>query len=132
MPFLPALAAIAGLATSGISIGDTLANSGGGGTPATPKPPAPTPPNAQQLAQTRAAIAQQVPNVDAATSGSASPEYQSLMAQILSGVLGQPGANAAGASATGQQPFSAANAQPTNAAVNNQPVALSDFINANT
>ena len=137
IPFLaanaPAIGAASALATAGTTIGSTIANAVGGGpsTPGAPTTPPPTPPNAQQLAQQRALVGQQVPNVDAATSGTSSPEYQSLMAQILSGVLGQPGATAAGASATGQQPFSVANSQPTNAAVQGQPVNLSDFVNAN-
>lgn len=125
-----AIAAIASLASAGAGIGMDIANSVGG-PPKPPTVPPPTPPNAQQLAQQKALVGQQVPNVDAATSGTSSPEYQSLMAQILSGVLGQPGATAAGASATGQQPFSVANSQPTNAAVQGSPVNLSDFINAN-
>lgn len=125
------IASIASIAGAGTSIGEAIANSGGPSAPKAATAPAVTPPNAQQLAQQRALVGQQVPNVDAATSGAASPEYQSLMAQILSGVLGQPGANAAGASATGQQPFSVANSQPTNAAVQGSPVNLSDFINAN-
>jgi hypothetical protein len=126
MPFLPMLAAIAGLAGTGVSIGETVANSGGGA-PTTPTTPTPTPPSAQALAQQKALVSQQLPNVVGATSGLANPSYDSLIAQILSGITGQSGANAAGASATGQQ-FTAANNQPTNAAVNNQSPNLSDFL----
>jgi hypothetical protein len=124
----PAIGAASALAGAGTSIGEAIANSGGPPTPATPTPPAPTPPNAQALAQQRAAVAQQTPNVVGATSGLASPSYDALIAQILAGTIGQPGSAAAGASATGQN-FSPANAQPTNAVVQGQPIALSDFVN---
>lgn len=126
------LAAVGSVAGAGTSIGEAIANSGA---PKTPGAPAPTPPNAEALAQQRAAVAQQEPNVVGATSGLASPSYDSLIAQILSGVLGQPGATAAGNAATFQpgtgqsfqQNFSPANSQPTNAAV--QGTSLSDFVN---
>ena len=134
MPFLaalvPALTAIGTIGGLGLGIEQAVSGSGGPPKPGAPTTPAATPPTAQQLAQQRALVEQQVPNISGATSGTASPEYQSLMAQILSGVLGQPGATAAGASAT-QQPFSVANSQPTNAAVSGQPVNLSDFVNVN-
>jgi hypothetical protein len=126
MPWLPALAAIAGLAGTGVSVGEAIANSGG--PPKTPTVPPPTPPNAQALAQQKALVAQQEPNVLGATSGLASPSYDSLIAQILAGTLGQPGSTAAGNAATGQN-FSPANAQATNAAVQGQPLQLSDFLN---
>ena len=127
---LPTIAAIGGLAATGTTIGMDIAGAGGS-KPAAPTTSTPAPPNAQQLAQQKALISQQVPNIDSATSGTTSPEYQSMIAQILAGVTGQPGANASGAAATGQQ-FSAANSQPTNAAVNGQDVNLSSFLNNNT
>lgn len=129
MPVTLALAGLlAGLAGTGASIGETIANSGGGGKTATPTTPTPTPPNAQALAQQRALVSQQTPNVVGATSGLASPSYDSLIAQILAGTVGQPGSTAAGNAATGQN-FTPANAQATNAAVQGQPIALSDFLN---
>jgi hypothetical protein len=129
MPFSLALAGIlAGLAGTGASIGETIANSGA---PATPKPPVPTPPNAQALAQQKALVGQQEPNVVGATSGLASPSYDSLIAQILAGTLGQPGSTAAGASATGQN-FTPANSQATNSAVQGSPIQLSDFLGTST
>lgn len=132
MPWLPVIAAIAGLAGTGISVGETLANSGGGApSPTTPTTPAPTPPNAQALAQQKALVSQQTPNVVGATSGLASPGYDSLIAQILAGTLGQPGSTAAGNAATGQN-FTPANSQPTNAAVQGQPIQLSDFVGTST
>ena len=125
---LPTIAAIGGLASAGVGIGEAVANSGGSKPPTAPTP---TPPNAQQLAQQQAAVSQQLPNVVGQTSGLASPSYDSLISQILAGVIGQPGANAAGAGATGQA-FSTSNSQPTNAAVQGQPIQLSDFVNSNT
>jgi hypothetical protein len=128
MPWLPALAAIVGIAGTGATIGETIANSGAPPTPPTPTTPAPTPPNAQQLLQQRAAVSQQEPNVIGATSGLANPEYNSLIAQILAGTLGQPGSTAAGNAATGQSTFTPANSQPTNAAINGTQINLSDFL----
>jgi hypothetical protein len=122
---LGALGTLGGIAGAGTTIGETIANSGGNKAPTVP---APTPPNASQLAQQRALVAQQTPNVVGATSGLASPGYDSLIAQILAGTLGQPGSTAAGNAATGQN-FSPVNAQPTNAAVQGQPIQLSDFVN---
>lgn len=136
MPFLvgiaPLLAALGGLAGAGVGIGEAVAGSGKSATaPVSPVSPPPTPPSANNLLQQREQIAGQIPNVDAATSGAASPDYQSLIAQILSGTAGQSGANASGAAATGQQ-FTPANSQPTNAAVAGQPANLSDFLNSFT
>jgi hypothetical protein len=128
MPFLagllPLLAGVGSLAGTGLGIASAVENAG---SPAAPAAPAPTPPNAQQLLEQRAAVAQQEPNVISSTSGLASPEYSSLISQILAGVLGEPGANAAGASATGQQSFTPANSQATNSVVRGSPLQLSDF-----
>lgn len=118
----PAIGAIGSIAGAGTSIGEAIANSGSGGAPsptAPTGPPAPTPPNPQQLLQQKALVSQQLPNLIGQTSGLANPDYDALMAKILSGVLGQPGANAAGTSATAQA-FQPANSQPTNQIVNNQ------------
>lgn len=124
------IASIGSLAGAGVGIGETIANSGGS-KPTTPTNPAATPPNAQALAQQKALVAQQEPNVVGATSGLASPSYDSIISQILAGTLGQPGSTAAGNAATGQN-FSPVNAQATNAAVQGQPVNLSDFVANNT
>lgn len=130
MPFLagllPLLAGAGSLAGTGIGIANAVS-----GAPKPPAPSLPTPPTTQALGQERALVSQQLPNVVGATSGLASPSYDSLIAQILAGVLGQPGAAAAGASATGQN-FSPANSQATNAAVQGTPVQLSDFVNTST
>lgn len=129
MPWLPALAAIAGLAGTGVSIGESIANSGGGApSPTAPTTPqGPKPPDANALLQQKALVSNQLPNVVGATSGLASPSYDSLIAQILAGTIGQPGSAAAGASATDQQ-FQPANSQPTNSVVNGQQPNLSDFL----
>jgi hypothetical protein len=137
MPFLPAIGAWlaanataigagSALAGAGATIGSTIANDVSG-PPKPGAPAAPTPPNAQALAQQRALVAQQEPNVVGATSGLASPSYDSLISQILAGTLGQPGSTAAGGAATGQN-FTAANSQATNAAVQGSPIQLSDFL----
>ena len=120
-----AIGAAASVAGAGTSIGEAIANSGGG-SPAAPTAPAPTTPNAQQLLQQRQAVAQQEPNVISSTSGLASPEYSSLIAQILAGTLGQPGSTAAGNAAT-EQNFTPANSQATNSVVQGSPLQLSDF-----
>lgn len=124
----PAITAATGLGSLGLGIANA-AGGGPSGSPATP--PAPTPPTAQQLAQQRALVQQQLPNVLGATSGLANPAYDSLIAQILAGTIGQPGSTAAGNNAVGQN-FSPANSQATNAVVQGQPVQLSDFVNTST
>ena len=129
MPFTLALAGLlAGLAGTGASIGETIANSG---TPKPPTAPVTPPPNAQQLLQQRQVVGTQDSNLQESGSGDLGSNFLAQMAPYLAGISGQPGANAAGAAGAGQA-FSAANSQPTNAAVNNQQVNLSDFINTNT
>jgi hypothetical protein len=123
---LATTAGLAGLASTGVGLAGTL---GGPGTPAAQTPPGPTPPNPQQLLQQKELVGQQIPNVVGSTSGLASPAYDALIAQLLAGVKGEPGANAAGAAATGQQ-FNAANSQPTNSVVNGQNPNLSDFLSS--
>lgn len=133
VPFLTAAAPVASAAASLGSLGLGIANaaSGPSGIPTPPGPTPATPPTPQQLAQQRALVQQQLPNVLGATSGLANPAYDSLIAQILAGTIGQPGSTAAGNNAVGQN-FSPANSQATNAAVQGQPVQLSDFVNTST
>jgi hypothetical protein len=135
----PAIGAASALAGAGTSIGEAIANSGGAPKPGAPPPP--TPPNAQAQQNLNARVGQQEPNVVGATSGLASPSYESLIAQILAGTFGQPGSTAAGNAATGfttgtgqslNQNFTPANSQPTNAAVQGQPINLSDFLSTST
>jgi hypothetical protein len=96
MPLSLAIAAaIAGLAASGVGIGETLANKPG-------DPAKPTPPTAAQTADTAnqtkqnqlAALSQQTPNIQALTGGSLSPDAWAQMASILSGQAGSPGIGA--------------------------------------
>jgi hypothetical protein len=126
---LPFIIGAAGVASTGLGIANAV--EGSGGAPTNPTTAAPTPPNAQALATQKALISQQLPNVVGATSGTASPEYDSLIAQILSGVTGQSGANASASQAVGQQ-FTPANSQPTNAVVNGQQPNISDFLSSFT
>jgi hypothetical protein len=126
LALIPILAGAGGLASAGLGIANAV-----GGAPTAPTIPPPKPPDANALAQQRALVAQQTPNVVGATSGLASPSYDSLIAQILAGTLGQPGSTAAGNAATGQN-FSPVNAQPTNAAVTGGDIGLSNFLNTST
>jgi hypothetical protein len=135
MPFLagllPLLGSIGTLAGTGIGIGEAVAGGGGTPNPTAPTTPAPTPPNALQLLQQKALVSQQNPNEVAATSGLANPDFMALMDQIRAGVLGEPGATAAGNVATGKT-FTPANSQPTNSVVNGQAPNLSDFLSSFT
>jgi hypothetical protein len=86
------ISAIAGIGSTAYS----LANR-----PSAPK--APTSPPAgvsalereRQMGAEKAAIGQQTPNVVAATSGLANPEYIAQISQLLSGTAGQPGSRGA-------------------------------------
>lgn len=137
MPFMlgliPLLTAAGGLAGTGLSIANAVS-----GSPAAPTAPGATPPTAQALAQQKAAIAQQDPNLQASGSGELSPAYTSLISQILAGTIGQPGSTAAGNATAGFTPgtgqslnqnFTPANSQSTNAAVQGGQINLSDYVN---
>jgi hypothetical protein len=127
MPWLPALAAIAGLAGTGVSIGESIANSGGGApSPKTPTAPTPTPPDANALLQRRQLIGSADSNTQAQTSGTAGDFYRLITDQLNSGTLGQAGSQGA----ANQTVFTPANSQPTNAAVAGQVPNLSDFLNS--
>ena len=82
------IAAIAGLAASGVTIGETLANQPGGA----PKAPAITP---EQAATTRknqeASLANAFPNFQALTGGSLSPESWITLSQLATGQGGAQG-----------------------------------------
>ncbi len=136
LALIPILAGAGGLASTGLGIANAV-----GGAPKPPAIPPPTPPNAQALAQQNSLIARQDPNLQASGSGELSPQYRALVDQILAGVFGQPGATAGANAVTGFTPgtgqslnqnFSPVNAQPTNAAVQGQPIQLSDFLNTST
>ncbi len=126
LPALGAAATAGTLASTGLNIANTIS---GPGAPATPAAAAPKPPDAQELLQKRELISQQIPNLISSGSGTLSPEFIQLMASLNSGVLGTPGANAAGQAATEQQ-FTPANSQATNAVVNGQNPSLSDFLSS--
>jgi hypothetical protein len=147
MPFtLALLASLAGLAASGVGLGETLANR-----PSAPKmptmptaPPAPTPAQQAQLTNTqKSLIGQQLPNLQAAGSGSLSPSYEAQIAQLLAGIGGQPGANSAANSAVSQafglnnlpgapKGFTPAGSAPSTAAgaFPTSPVNLTEFVNS--
>jgi hypothetical protein len=94
MPFLPIIAAIAGLAGTGVGVGLDIADASGNKTPATPATPATptsTGPTQQQLSQLKSAISAQAPNVIGETSGLANPEYVAQMSQLLAGTSNSPG-----------------------------------------
>ncbi len=100
---LPLIAAIGGLAGTGVGLGLELSNR-----PGSPSPTAATNAgvtaeqnNSAQQAE-KAAISQQAPNVNAATSGLANPEYVEQIAQLLAGTAGQPGSTGAAKSAIAQ------------------------------
>ncbi len=128
LALIPILAGAGGLASAGLGIANAV---DGAGKPTAPTIPPPKPPDAQAQQNLNARVGQQEPSVTEATSGLASPDYRSMIAQILAGTLGQPGSTAAGNAATGQN-FSPVNAQPTNAAVQGNPIQLSDFLNTST
>jgi hypothetical protein len=130
----PAIGAASAIAGAGTSIGEAIANRGGPATPTTPTAPTaptPTPPNLNQLLQERQLVGSQASNLESATSGAAGPDFLKLFAPFLAGISGQPGASGAGTYAANQA-WAPANSQPTNAAVQGQPVNLSDFISSNT
>lgn len=88
------VAAIASLAGTGISVGETLANQPGS---STPKPPTQAQ-NDTSAAATRksqeASLSSQFPNLQAQVGGALSPDAYVQLAQILSGQAGQPGIGA--------------------------------------
>ena len=94
---LPVIAAIAGLAGTGISLGEMLANKPSGKMPTTaPAAPAVSPAMAPQI---KAAISGQDANIQAQTGGSLSPDYLTQIAPILAGTAG-PGTSGIAQGAT--------------------------------
>lgn len=127
---MSALGALSGIASAGTTIGETIANAGGMSaqqpTPTTPTTP--QGPTLQQLMQQRALIGGELPNFVSQTAGLASPGQDLWLSLLQSGQAGQPGANASGQAALGQQ-FTPANNAPTNPTVANQPINVSDYLN---
>ena len=138
---LPVIAAVAGLAGTGVGLGLELSNQPGG---ATTPPPTPAVINQEQQ-QEKAAISQQAPNILAQTSGLANPDYVAQLAQLLAGTGGQTGSQGA-ASQIASQLFGLSPGTPAtpgagssftpagtgtanNPAPANSQVQLSDFVN---
>jgi hypothetical protein len=93
---LPAIAAIAALAGTGITVGETLANQPSGKPPTATPAPAVSPAMAPQI---KAAISGQDANIQAQTGGSLSPDYLTQIAPILAGTAG-PGTSGIAQGAT--------------------------------
>jgi len=144
---LPLIAAIGGLAGTGVGLGLELSNQPGK-TSATPNAGVTAATNNANLQAEKAAISSQTPNVDSATSGLANPDYVASISQLLAGTAGNPGSTGAaqqaiaqafglpGGSGTGgttpgqatsTSNFTPAGANP-NPAAQNQPTNLSEFV----
>jgi hypothetical protein len=91
---LPAIAAIGGLAGTGVGLGLELSNQ-----PGTPKPTPTPPPTPAAITDTqnqeKALISQNAPNVLSQTSGLANPDYVAQISQLLAGTGGQTGSTGA-------------------------------------
>ena len=144
---LPIIAAVAGLAGTGVGLGLELSNQPGSPKPVTPTAPTPAQ-NAVTQNQEKALIGQQLPNVLSQTSGLANPEYLAQMAQLLAGTAGSPGSTGAaqqaiaqafglppgaftgGGGATPASRFTPAGANPNTSAATDPttPVSLSEFV----
>lgn len=129
MPWLPALAAIVGIAGTGVSTGLELSGAlGGGGQPQAPAAPTPKPPDTNALMNLKKLVGSADSNTQAQTSGTAGDFYRFIQDQLAAGTLGQPGsAGAAQSTVNGQQPFTPANNQVTNAAVNGTNLTQNDI-----
>jgi hypothetical protein len=145
---LPLIAAIGGLAGTGVGLGLELSNRPGTPKATTADAGATAATNNANLQAEKAAISQQTPNVNAATSGLANPDYVASISQLLAGTAGNPGSTGAaqqaiaqafglpGGSGTGgttpgqatsTSNFTPAGANP-NPAAQNQPTNLSEFV----
>jgi hypothetical protein len=138
---LPLIAAIGGLAGTGIGVGLDLSNQPGKPAPTPPPTPASITSNQNQI---KAAVSQQDPNVVSATSGLANPDYVAQISQLLAGTAGQTGSTGAARQAAAQafglpnipgqgsggtsQPFTPTGSSTTPAADPNAPVNLSDYL----
>jgi hypothetical protein len=144
---LPLIAAIGGLAGTGVGLGLELSNKPGA--PKTvPETPAQIGTNQNQI---KAAVSQEDPNILAQTSGLANPDYVAQISQLLAGTGGQTGSTGAARDAAaqafglpsisggggtgpvrppatpGSQQFVPAGQSPS--ADSQTPVQLSDFVN---
>lgn len=95
LAILPTIAAIAGIAGTGISLGETLSNLPGG-TP-TPAPPTQAQNDANAVATRKAqetSVSSAFPTLQAQTGGSLSPEATVQLATLLTNNAGAPGIGA--------------------------------------
>lgn len=152
MPLLSALAAIGGLVSAGVSSGLAIDNAVNKPSATMPTAPAaPTPAQQQQsITQEKAAVSQQLPNVEGLTSGFANPSYYAQQGATAAGTVGSPtGSNSAleaveqafglpagslskgggGAAAPTSFPATGTGAA-TAGAFPNSPVDLSNFVNS--
>lgn len=130
---LPTLAAIAGIAGTGVTTGLEVSGALGGGAGAPPPPAAPKPPDANALLNLKQLTSSADSNTQAQTSGTAGDFFRFIMDQLQAGTTGQPGsAGAAQSTVNGPQQFTPANNQPTNSVVNGQAPNLSDFLSSFT
>jgi hypothetical protein len=152
MPLISTLAAIAGIASAGISGGLAIDNavSGPGTTPPTPST-TPTPAQQQQtISQQKAAVSQQLPSIEGLTSGYANPGYYAQQGAAAAGTpqssntalqaveqafgfppgtLSSGGGGGGGAPAT--KPYTpAGTGTASDGAFPNSPVDLSNFVNS--
>lgn len=145
---LPLIAAIGGLAGTGVGLGLDLSNQPGKPAPTPPLTPAQIGTNQNQI---KAAVSQEDPDILSSTSGLANPDYVAQISQLLAGTGGQTGSTGAARSAAAQAfglpsgnsiagagspgppatpgaaPFVPAGQSPS--ADTQTPVQLSDFIN---
>lgn len=92
---LPLIAAIVGIAGTGVGLGETFANQPSG----PPKPPTPTPAETEATAGKNkqnqiASLEQAFPQIQTLTGGSLSPEAVTRLAELLTGQGGTPGIGA--------------------------------------
>jgi len=137
---LPTIAAVAGLAGTGVSLGLDLSNQPGTPKPATPTPAQTAATDAATQTQQRELVSQQLPNVLSSTSGLANPDYTAQIIQLLSGTTGQAGSTGAAQqavnSAFGITPavkkYTPAGADPNTSAASSpsSPISLSEFVKA--
>jgi len=90
--FIPALLAAGTAATVGTQLYEASQVGGGSSTPATPTPTAPTPQTPATNQAQQAAVSSALPNLQALTGGSLSPEYASQFGATQSGLGNNPAA----------------------------------------
>ena len=152
MPLISTLAAIAGIASAGISGGLAIDNAVNAPSTTPPNPSSTTPTPAQQqqqITQQKAAVSQELPSIEGLTSGYANPGYYAQQAGSQAGVpqssntalqaveqaFGFPpgtlssGAGGGGTAAT--KPYTpAGTGGASDGAFPNSPVDLSNFVNS--